>query len=109
MNTEDLLRKNIIADMSEGVMTVDLNGTISHVNRAAEVILGIKAEMLVGKSFARCFLEHAENDALINAFSMRSMMRAVHTRISCPIIPTEQHAIFISRRRTFTIMGRESA
>ena len=63
MNTEDLLRKNIIADMSEGVMTVGLNGTISHVNRAAEVILGIKAEMLVGKSFARCFLEHAENDA----------------------------------------------
>lgn len=63
MNTEDLLRKNIIADMSEGVMTVVLNGTISHVNRAAEVILGIKAEMLVGKSFARCFMEHAENDA----------------------------------------------
>lgn len=63
MNTEELIRKNIIADMSEGVMTVTFNGMISHVNPAAEAILGMKAEALVGKSFARCFFRHSENDA----------------------------------------------
>ena len=63
MHTEDLIRKSIIADMSEGVMTVGFNGVISHVNPAAEVILGMKSEELVGKSFARCFFEHSENDA----------------------------------------------
>ena len=49
MNTEEIIRKNIIEDMSEGVMTVGLNGVISHVNPAAEAILGLKAEKLVGK------------------------------------------------------------
>ena len=52
MNTEDLIRKSIIADMSEGVMTVGFDGVISHANPAAEVILGMKTEELVGKSFA---------------------------------------------------------
>ena len=63
MNTDDLIRKNIIEDMSEGVMTVGFNGVISHVNPAAEVILGMKAEALVGKPFARCFFKYSENDA----------------------------------------------
>ena len=63
MNTDDIIRKSIITDMSEGVMTVGFNGVISHVNPAAEIILGMKAESFVGKSFAHCFFEHPENDA----------------------------------------------
>ena len=63
MHTEDVILKSIITDMSEGVMTIGFNGVISHVNPAAEVILGMTAEALVGKSFARCFFEHSENDA----------------------------------------------
>ena len=63
MNTEELIRKSIIADMSEGVMTVGFDGIITHVNPAAEVILDMRADELVGKSFARCFFERPENDA----------------------------------------------
>lgn len=63
MNHEDILRRSIIADMSEGVLTVGLNGVISHVNPAAEAILDVKAEAIVGKSFARCFMKRSENDA----------------------------------------------
>ena len=63
MHTEELIRKSIIEDMSEGVMTIGFNGIISHVNPAAEDILGMKADALVGKSFARCFFELPENDA----------------------------------------------
>ena len=63
MHTEDLIRKSIITDMSEGVMTIGFNGVISYVNPAAEAILGMKAEALVGKAFARCFFEYSENDA----------------------------------------------
>ena len=60
---DELIRKSIIEDMSEGVMTIGFNGIISHVNPAAEEILGMKADALVGNSFARCFFGLPENDA----------------------------------------------
>ena len=63
MHTEELIHKSIITDMSEGVMTIGFNGVISYVNPAAEVILGMRAEALVGKAFAHCFFEYPENDA----------------------------------------------
>ncbi|MDO4740247.1 MAG: adenylate/guanylate cyclase domain-containing protein [Eubacteriales bacterium] len=63
MNTEELIRKSIISDMSEGVMTIGFDGLIGYVNPAAEQILDLKAEDLVGKRFARCFFEYSENDA----------------------------------------------
>lgn len=49
--------------MSEGVMTIGFDGVITHVNPAAETILGRPADALQGRRFARCFFEFPENDA----------------------------------------------
>ena len=62
MDTE-LIRESIIRDMSEGVMTIGLDGVIASMNPAAETILDRSAGELVGKRFAAAFFEHEENDA----------------------------------------------
>lgn len=49
--------------MTEGVMTIGLDGVITYVNPAASSILGICSGELVGKKFIQCFFENPENDA----------------------------------------------
>lgn len=66
MTTEtnnELISRNIIRDMSDGVVIIGLDGIISHVNGSAERILEKSAGELVGKKFARCFFEYEENDS----------------------------------------------
>ena len=49
--------------MSEGVMTVGLDGKIMDINPAASEILEKSAAELIGKPFASSFFEYEENDA----------------------------------------------
>ena len=58
----ELISRNIIRDMSDGVVIIGLDGVISHINSSAERILEKNASELVGKKFARCFFEYEEND-----------------------------------------------
>ncbi len=60
---QDLIRKSIIQDMSEGVMTIGMGGVISTVNPAAERILGRSAKELEGSKFAVAFFGCEENDS----------------------------------------------
>ncbi len=48
--------KNILENMDEGVLSVDLKGTITTFNPAAEKILSLKAEDVLGKKFAEIFI-----------------------------------------------------
>ncbi len=59
----ELIRRHILFDMSEGVLTIGLDGRIGLVNPAAEHILGRATDQLIGQKFASCFFEYAENDA----------------------------------------------
>ncbi len=63
MDNNDVIRRSVIQDMSEGLMTIGLNGIITYVNPAASEILGRPSEELSGKKFASCFFEFEENDA----------------------------------------------
>lgn len=63
MDNREFIRKSVIRDMSEGVMTLGLDGKIMSVNPAAAGILEKTEDELVGKPFARCFFEYEENDA----------------------------------------------
>ncbi|MBQ3079215.1 MAG: PAS domain-containing protein [Clostridia bacterium] len=67
MNGTNLFQESIIRDMSEGVLTIAFDGVIGYVNPAAEEILNMRADMLVGKRFALCFFEYAENDRFTQA------------------------------------------
>lgn len=62
-SNKDYIRENIIRDMSEGIMTIGLDGFIENVNPAALSILEREEEELLGQRFARCFFEYEENDA----------------------------------------------
>ena len=54
--------ESIIRDMSEGIMTIDLNGVIDSFNPAAERILGMKKDEVLGKHFAAQFIADDGND-----------------------------------------------
>ena len=59
----EFVRRSVIRDMSEGVMTIGLDGVIASVNPAAAQILDRAPERLLGQRFAQCFFEYSENDA----------------------------------------------
>lgn len=63
MRNSELIHKSIMQDMTEGVMTIGLDGVISYINPAAAMILGMNAQDLTGKKFIQCFFEYSENDA----------------------------------------------
>ena len=58
----ELIDEGIIRDMSEGVMTITLNGIVDSFNPAAEQILGKKKEEVIGHHFATVFIRDQEND-----------------------------------------------
>ena len=53
----------IIRDMSQGILTVGMDGSILSLNAAAEKILGKRREDLIGNLFTDCFTERVEDDA----------------------------------------------
>ena len=63
MRSSELIHKSIMQDMTEGVMTIGLDGVITYVNPAAATILEMDASVLTGKKFIQCFFEYPENDA----------------------------------------------
>lgn len=63
MQNEGIIQRYIMRDMSEGVMAIGFDGIINFANPAAEQILELSSERLIGCSFASCFFEFEENDA----------------------------------------------
>lgn len=63
MRNSELIYKSIMQDMTEGVMTIGLDGVITYVNPAAASILEMCEQELTGKKFIQCFFEYPENDA----------------------------------------------
>lgn len=63
----DIIFRNILDSMSDGVMTIGLDGRILTFNTAAESILGLKAPDILHNSFAELFLVREENDAFNQA------------------------------------------
>lgn len=63
MKSSELIHKSIMQDMTEGVMTIGMDGVITYVNPAAASILEMEVSALTGKKFIQCFFEYSENDA----------------------------------------------
>lgn len=60
----DVISRNIIRDMGNGVLVIDkANRIISFVNDSATKILDKTKEEMIGQKFAACFFEYEENDA----------------------------------------------
>ena len=62
--SNDVISRNIIRDMGNGVLVIDkANRIISFVNDSAAKILDKSKEDMIGQKFAACFFEYEENDA----------------------------------------------
>jgi PAS domain S-box-containing protein len=59
----DIIFRNILESMSDGVMTIGLDGRILTFNKAAENILGLDGRDVLSMSFAETFLAQEKNDA----------------------------------------------
>ncbi len=59
---QDIIYKNILENMTDGVMTIDLNGRIITFNSSAESILGLNKKEVLGKTFAEVFFSLEGND-----------------------------------------------
>ena len=62
MKQNELIASRILADMRDGVMSIDRRGTLITVNQAAERILGFSAQSIEGKSFGEVFFSTESND-----------------------------------------------
>lgn len=62
MQSDHLIHRNILENMSDGVMTIDLQGQIIHFNPAGADILGLQREEVLGKKYSEIFFEFEGND-----------------------------------------------
>lgn len=62
MEQESVISQNILQNMSGGVMTIGLTGEIITFNPAAEKVLGLKKDEVLGKKFAEVFFDQEGND-----------------------------------------------
>ncbi|MDA8125310.1 MAG: HlyD family efflux transporter periplasmic adaptor subunit [Deltaproteobacteria bacterium] len=60
--SNDVIFRNVLESLSNGVMTIGFDGRILTFNAAAEAILGMKADEVLQKSFAEVFLPREGND-----------------------------------------------
>ena len=67
MNQDPIIYRNILENMTDGVMTVSLDGRIMTFNEAAERILGLRAEDVLGRSLSEVFLGREGSDAFNQA------------------------------------------
>jgi HlyD family secretion protein len=58
----DIIFRNILESMGDGVMTIGLDGKILTFNTAAEEILGLNHQNVIDKPFGEIFLVREEND-----------------------------------------------
>lgn len=62
MNQGRLIYQNILENMSDGVLTIGLDGRIMTLNNAGEKILDIKSEDCIGRPYGELFFEMEGND-----------------------------------------------
>jgi len=76
--TREIVYRNILENMRDGVMTIGMDGTIITFNNAAETILAMKSADVVDRTFGEVFLSAEENDefnqAVLNAVYESAMV-----------------------------------
>ncbi len=66
MDKAEVFYKNVLDNMSDGVMTLNLSGRIIMFNPAASIILGFSGEEVIGRSFAEVFMMEMEGNDEFN-------------------------------------------
>ncbi len=67
MAVQEIVYRNILENMRDGVMTIGADGVVITFNKAAEAILEMKSADVVGRTLGEVFLVMEENDAFNQA------------------------------------------
>ena len=62
MEKREIIFENIVENISDGILTIGLDGRILLANASATSILGIEKDRLVGQKLAKLLMENDEND-----------------------------------------------
>lgn len=74
MEKRRLYMEIVLANISTGVLSGDLNGTILSINRSAEIILNIKAEKTIGKNY-KDVMKRDQVEVINSIFEDRSLVK----------------------------------
>jgi len=74
MERRRLYMEIVLANISTGVLSGDLNGTILSINRSAEVMLNIKAEKTIGKNY-KDVMKKNQVDVINDLFEDKSLFK----------------------------------
>ena len=61
------VQDNVLRSLTEGVIVIGFEGTITYANHSAEIILNIAGTKMIGRKFAEVFFDKAENDEFVQA------------------------------------------
>jgi PAS domain S-box-containing protein len=96
--------KNILDNITQGILFIELDGTITTCNRAAEMILGVKSAQVILRRFWDIFADHAFG------FSMQAALLAKQEEVSYSVSyvsPTQQH-LELEMISTFVMKHRKN-
>ncbi len=90
--------ENIIQSMHEALFEIDRDGTIKTSNAAAERLLGLSMEELIGQNLARFFIEHGTGARASGLRGIDAIIKPEDTRGTAErtMIKTDGRAIMVS-------------
>ncbi|MBN1662801.1 MAG: PAS domain S-box protein [Deltaproteobacteria bacterium] len=102
--TTDIIFRNILESMGDGVMAIGLDGKILTFNAAAEEILGLQSQDVVQKSFGEIFLVREENDPF-----NQTILNAIYDAdtIHNKIVPWQRGETILSLEVTTTFLSTQ--
>ena len=100
MKQDEIIYRNILENMSEGVMTISLDGRIITFNEAAERILNIERTAVIDRLFGEVFLTREGNDDFNQAI-LSAVYDASMTQNSTVSYHTEEKTLALSVTTSF--------
>lgn len=106
MKQDEIIYKNILENMSDGVMTIGLDGRIITFNEAAERILNLKGMEIINRLFGEVFLTGEGNDEFSQAI-LSAVYDASMTHNRSVSYKTEEKTVILSVTTSFLRSTRE--
>ena len=64
---DDLIYRSVLDNVASGVVSLDSRGVVKSFNAAAEEIVGLKREAVIGRTFQEVFAQQADAEAFVDA------------------------------------------
>ena len=94
------IHQSILAQMTDGVLTLDLSGRIVTCNAAAGRILGLDPAAVIGRTYAEVFFADSANEPL-NELVLRAIHEAQTTHSEEIALPVAGHVRHLALSTTF--------